>query len=401
MYDKDQELLEKFICDENLKKLEKTFGQFNIFDCLKLTRAEIRHSNFLAWLLNPNENHGFNDLFLKKFLIKVLNKTDIRTEFYLIQEIKQLDLQNVEIVRERENIDLLIIDEKNKFVVVIENKIDTFQHDNQLIRYKNYVECQDSMKDFKKIYLYLSRQKEKIEEPYKFIDYNLINECLKEILEETVLSLGVKLAIENYIEIIERDIMDKDGIRKICRMIYKEHSKAIDTLCKYKDLRDYMSALLQEIITEDSNLMLLDSSKYWIRFIPKKSDYESLHFAQKDWVNSNKVLIFEINNELNHINIDIVVRLTNQEETIEKRKCLMNVIKSFKEFENYQEVNKKDCYDHIISKNLFKNNDNDDYNDLVTKTREEIKQALKRKIEETKTIDLFDKIAKTFNNSNN
>ena len=49
--------LEKFICDENLKKLEKIFGQFNIFDCLKLTRAEIRHSNFLAWLLNPNETH--------------------------------------------------------------------------------------------------------------------------------------------------------------------------------------------------------------------------------------------------------------------------------------------------------------------------------------------------------
>ena len=67
------QLLENFICDEQLKELEQKFEGFNIFDCLRLTRAEIRHSNFLAWLLDPNETHGMNDYFLKEFLKKAIN----------------------------------------------------------------------------------------------------------------------------------------------------------------------------------------------------------------------------------------------------------------------------------------------------------------------------------------
>ena len=76
---KAQELLENFICDTKLKELECLFGQFNIFDCLRLTRTEIRHSNFIAWLLDPNETHKLKDYFLKQFLIKVLslNKKDL------------------------------------------------------------------------------------------------------------------------------------------------------------------------------------------------------------------------------------------------------------------------------------------------------------------------------------
>ena len=71
---KEEDLLENFIFDSNLKELEKKYelNNFNIFDCLKLTRAEIRHSNFLAWLLDPNEAHGFEDYFLTAFRISVL-----------------------------------------------------------------------------------------------------------------------------------------------------------------------------------------------------------------------------------------------------------------------------------------------------------------------------------------
>ena len=49
--EQQKQLLEDFICDKGLKELEKRFDKFNIFDCLRLTRTEIRHSNFLAWLL--------------------------------------------------------------------------------------------------------------------------------------------------------------------------------------------------------------------------------------------------------------------------------------------------------------------------------------------------------------
>ena len=65
--EQEKQLLENLVCDKELKALEKRFDKFNIFDCLRLTRAEIRHSNFLAWLLDPNETHGLYDYFLKEF----------------------------------------------------------------------------------------------------------------------------------------------------------------------------------------------------------------------------------------------------------------------------------------------------------------------------------------------
>ena len=45
--------------------------QPNIFRILKVDNYEIRHSNFLAWLFDPAENHGLGNLVFKTF-IKIL-----------------------------------------------------------------------------------------------------------------------------------------------------------------------------------------------------------------------------------------------------------------------------------------------------------------------------------------
>ena len=38
---------------------------FNLFDVLRNADYEIRHSNVLAWLLDPGRNHGLGDRFLE------------------------------------------------------------------------------------------------------------------------------------------------------------------------------------------------------------------------------------------------------------------------------------------------------------------------------------------------
>ena len=69
MQEDNLKFLENFICNnKELQQLEKMFEKFNIFDCLKLSRQEIRHSNFLAWLLDPKETHGLGDYFIKEYL---------------------------------------------------------------------------------------------------------------------------------------------------------------------------------------------------------------------------------------------------------------------------------------------------------------------------------------------
>ena len=61
--------LKKFLLDIScLDQLSEWTKKFNLFNVLKISRAEIRHSNVLAWMLNPNENHGFGDSILRGFI---------------------------------------------------------------------------------------------------------------------------------------------------------------------------------------------------------------------------------------------------------------------------------------------------------------------------------------------
>lgn len=48
---------------EDLEELNLSTNKFNIFTALKLYNNEIRHSNFLGWLMAPYENHGVGDYF--------------------------------------------------------------------------------------------------------------------------------------------------------------------------------------------------------------------------------------------------------------------------------------------------------------------------------------------------
>ena len=68
----EREILEQFIHENaDLEKLEEIIDKFNIFTALGVVNNEIRHSNFLSWLLSPNESHGLGDYFLALFLRRV------------------------------------------------------------------------------------------------------------------------------------------------------------------------------------------------------------------------------------------------------------------------------------------------------------------------------------------
>ena len=69
MNEEQKKILEEFLLDiDILDKLDGYMNKFNVFDVLRISKMEIRHSNMLAWLLNPKETHGLGDTFLRKFL---------------------------------------------------------------------------------------------------------------------------------------------------------------------------------------------------------------------------------------------------------------------------------------------------------------------------------------------
>ena len=102
-----KKLYNNLINDEDFDRLELGLNQPNIFEILKISKTEIRHSNFLSWLINPKGSHGLGEIFLKKFLREVFS-SEKSTNIDQI-EVNKIDYSNVEIIREWKNIDLLII----------------------------------------------------------------------------------------------------------------------------------------------------------------------------------------------------------------------------------------------------------------------------------------------------
>lgn len=114
---------------------------FNIFEILDRARDEVKgHSKFLEVLLNPHGVHGLDDAFLQIFIDEVNSacSLDLITDSSTIVEREKPASSKGDSGR----IDLYI--ETDKYIIVIENKIDAGDQDRQLERYVNYAESNAS-----------------------------------------------------------------------------------------------------------------------------------------------------------------------------------------------------------------------------------------------------------------
>ncbi|MBU1319824.1 MAG: PD-(D/E)XK nuclease family protein, partial [candidate division Zixibacteria bacterium] len=259
-----------------LEELEDSIGKFNIFTSLKLAGNEIRHSNFLAWLMDPFETHGLGDYFIKNLLKNALSDQDsILTDGLSLFDIDCWDLRDAEIRREWNRIDILVLSESNKFVCVIENKVYSGEHHHQLSRYKSIVER--SYNDYKRLYIYLTIEgEEPTESDYRVVSYRDVTYLVEALLKRKKASMAndVSTFIEHYASMLRREIMDDSEIQEICRKIYRGHRQALDVL--FNNREDELLAVkncLVDIIEADSELELDDCSKVFIRFVPRSIDF--------------------------------------------------------------------------------------------------------------------------------
>src|SRR5437016_3899769 len=108
----DRNALEAFVVDNpELEHLEALLKQFNIFEAIGTVRQELRHSDFLAFLLNPQENHGLGDVFLKRLLQKILVATQDAIVPITPIDLDVWSLDHILVLREWQNIDILLLDE--------------------------------------------------------------------------------------------------------------------------------------------------------------------------------------------------------------------------------------------------------------------------------------------------
>ena len=118
---RDKEL-DKLVGDSGFLRYHAEYAkrqEFNAFDVLRYAEYEIRHSNVLAWLLDPNGTHGIGRAFLEWFLGQA------RLPGRLPEKIVRGDGgQTVRVERERYYVDVVIFLEsaQGRHIVAIENK---------------------------------------------------------------------------------------------------------------------------------------------------------------------------------------------------------------------------------------------------------------------------------------
>lgn len=262
----DKEALLKFMQDADcLDSLSKWTNELNMFDILKISRTEIRHSNMLGWLLDPNENHGLGDSFLYGIVSRLSQHTDSQTALQFLSS----DFYSFNVYREWNHIDILIISHQCKLVIAIENKVGSHEHnssyseESQLITYKKKILSQYS--DYRKLFVYLTPDGERpSDDDWITFNYSDVVAVLENVYGNKINLLGpeVSLLIKNYINNIKRNVIMDQELINLCNSIYNKHRRALDLIFDNRDdVISQISNNCKSILSTTPGIILDDSSK--------------------------------------------------------------------------------------------------------------------------------------------
>jgi len=297
-------ILEEFLVENpELERLERILDEFNLFEALGVVRQELRHSDFLGFLLDPRQPHGLGDTFVTLFLRKVVQSSDMATLPFSAIDVTLWDLGETEVRREWRDIDLLIVNRVHQFVIAIENKIGTVEHSNQLQRYRQTVEREFSGWDFAGIYLTPDGLLPS-DDSFIPVSYGLVQQTIATFLEgRSTISEEVRTVIRHYDQLLQRHVVNDSEIAALCRRIYERHKRALDLIYEHRPDR---VALAQEffigLVRKDPDLVLDHSSKSYVRFTPREWDTEALRQGS-GWTASGRMLLFETTSEYRGISL--------------------------------------------------------------------------------------------------
>ena len=288
-------------CNE-FREMQALIGQFNIFRILGIEDKEIRHSNMLAWLLSPHESHGLADRFLKQYLMLVSHDHQGNAEFPDPILIDTASINSCTVLREIFNIDLLVDIEMNqeKWLFVVENKVNARQGTDQLARYKKSIKSNPlaiKFQDHKIFCMFLTKDgDEPYDHDFVISTYDHVHRALKIASQERKEAIGNEpyVLIQNYLELLEQKFMSDSTIQNLARLIYKNHKLAIDTIIdNLPDPRDQISEFLMNRIEQHPGWVLLPSSNSAVRFLPKEWDTPG-NRAGRGWGANVAYIIFVI-----------------------------------------------------------------------------------------------------------
>ena len=292
--DREQKLL-NLIADLERFSQEKRFPSgLNIFEAAGLGRQEIRHSNFLAFLLRPQEAHGLGDAFLKRLLQKALENLAVEPPISLLS-VTLADFSDALVFREWRNIDLVIESESNKLVFAIENKINSIESESQLSKYESTVKS--AYPNHRVVFSYLTKDGDSpSRELWSPMSYSDVLDAVQgaKFRQSSNLTNEAKIVIDHYVSLIRRNIVPDQELVEQCRKLYAQHKDALDLIIRYGEVNSFASAAdlffkrhsdLKSLVVRSSAAVFLPASLFEI--VPQ--------FEDTNWWGQSRPLLFWFN----------------------------------------------------------------------------------------------------------
>lgn len=221
-------------------QLEQKFNQFNPFKVLRVDQFEIRHSNVLAWLLDPNESHHLGSFFIKKLMTRLAARAENEDKLpgfpyitYMQGSFFDADIYREVKTSNGRYIDLLAVIPSQKLVLVIENKFHASESDGQLLEYAKYARDQYEPLGYTvlPIFLTLNGNEPSCSE-YWMLDYRDVLEMIDLHIELNKESMadGVRDFLAYYTSILKEELVPDEEAIQLALDVYQSHQAAIDLL---------------------------------------------------------------------------------------------------------------------------------------------------------------------------
>ncbi len=270
-----RDALDRFLADNpELEQLSARLARFNAFRVLRVENAEIRHSNVLAWLLDPMGSHGLGRTVLRRLLSSILLAADAPVDGVSAARVELMEFSDVEVRREWQHVDLLVIshDKRDRLVLLIENKLMSSEHSNQLTRY--IVNAKAEFPDYPILPVYLTLRgddpsESAMEAGYIPWSHVQLLHTLESIVQQRRAQLTPDVAafVNDYLSVLRGVTMQDEKLVDLCKRIYRKHHEAIDLIMKHGKVDIFTMVVSDELASRKEFVLIGNAPTTW--FMPK------------------------------------------------------------------------------------------------------------------------------------
>ena len=228
---KDLEFLESLETIPQIRQNKRT-----LMDITGIKHHETLWSYIYMFFLNPNEEHGIGDLFIRSLEKLIGIEGPFLEDFEIKEEV---------VVEDDKRIDLLLTDKRNDRAIIIENKVNHYLNNDLNLYYRSIHESYDDVRvivlGLKKYELKEYSRGKDIPHLYSVTHKEFIDAVMKKITPSEshfhYLLSEFYETILNYSNHMDKDILNLFGQNDNARKIFRLHEI-------YKSIRDNVSSTL-------------------------------------------------------------------------------------------------------------------------------------------------------------